>query len=58
MPAQPQPSINFHARIDVDTEACRRRLQERTGLSAPRLIGEAFRRLERSLDAETSPEAV
>jgi hypothetical protein len=52
MPTHPQPSINFHARIDLDTEARRRRLQERTGLSAPRLVREAFRELERGLDAD------
>jgi hypothetical protein len=46
-----QPSVNFHARIDLDTEERRRRLQERTGLSAPRLVQEAFRELERRLNA-------
>jgi hypothetical protein len=45
----PQPSFNFHARIDRDTEERRRRLQEQTGLSAPRLVSEAFRELERRL---------
>jgi hypothetical protein len=51
MPAQPQPSINFHARIDLDTEERRRRLQDRTGLSAPRLLREALRAYERALAA-------
>ncbi len=55
MPTQPQPSINFHARIDLDTEACRRRLQARTGLSAPRLVREAFCALERGLGADGMP---
>jgi hypothetical protein len=45
----PQPSVNFHARIDLATEECRRRLQEQTGLSAPLLVSEAFRELERKL---------
>jgi hypothetical protein len=53
MTTRPQPSINFHARIDLDTEACRRRLQERTGLSAPRLVAQALRELERSLRDST-----
>jgi hypothetical protein len=45
----PQPSVNFHARIDLATEECRRRLQEQMGLSAPQLVSEAFRELERRL---------
>jgi hypothetical protein len=48
-PTAAQPSINFHARIDLDTEQRRRRLQAQTGLSAPRLVGEAFLALERDL---------
>ena len=47
----PQPSINFHARIDIDTEKRRRRLQARTGLSASRLVREAFHELEQRLNA-------
>ena len=50
MPTAPQPSVNFHARIDLDTEERRRRLQAQTGLSAPRLVEEAFRELERQLN--------
>ena len=46
----PQPTINFHARIDLDTQERRRRLQERTGLSAPRLVREAFQEFERQLN--------
>lgn len=49
MVAAPQPSINFHARIDLDTEKRRRRLQAQTGLSASRLVKEAFQELERRL---------
>jgi hypothetical protein len=51
MATAPQPSINFHARIDLDTEKRRRRLQARTGLSGPRLVREAFRGFERRLNA-------
>src|SRR5262249_7001022 len=51
MIAAPQATINFHARIDLDTEERRRRLQAQTGLSAPRLVSEAFRELERQLNA-------
>jgi hypothetical protein len=50
MATAPQPSINFHARIDLDTEECRRRLQERTGFSAPLLVRAAFQELERHLN--------
>jgi hypothetical protein len=51
MITRPQPSINFHARIDLDTEQRRRRLQSQTGLSAPRLVGEALRVYEQQLDS-------
>jgi hypothetical protein len=51
MAAGPQPSFNFHARIDRDTEERRRRLQAQTGLPAPGLVREAFRELERRLNA-------
>jgi hypothetical protein len=50
MVSAPQPSINFHARIDLDTEGRRRRLQAQTGLSASRLVEEAFRELERHMN--------
>jgi len=50
MPTAPQPSVNFHARIDLDTEERRRRLQERTGFSAPLLVRAAFHELERHLN--------
>jgi len=50
MTTAPQPTFNFHARIDSDTEERRRRLQEQTGLSAPRLVRKAFQELERHLN--------
>ena len=55
MVVAPQPSINFHARIDLDTEERRRRLQAETGLSASRLVKEAFHELERRLSARRRP---
>jgi hypothetical protein len=50
MTTAPQPSVNFHARIDLDTEDRRRRLQALTGLSASGLVREAFRELEQRLN--------
>jgi hypothetical protein len=55
MATAPQPSVNFHARIDLATEKCRRRLQAQTGLSAPQLVSEAFRELERRLCRRKTP---
>jgi len=55
MTTAPQPTFNFHARIDSDTEERRRRLQMQTGLSAPGLIREALRELERSLPNANGP---
>jgi len=46
-----QPSINFHARIDLDTEERRRRLQAQTGLSASQLVRQAFCELEQRLNS-------
>jgi primosomal protein N'' len=51
MATAPQPSVNFHARIDLDTEERRRRLQAQTGLSASHLVRQAFRELEQRLNA-------
>ena len=45
----PLPTVNFYVRLDLATEECRRRLQAELGLSAPRLVGEAFLALERDL---------
>jgi hypothetical protein len=49
MRPQAQLHINFYTRVDPDTDARRRRLQERTGLSAPRLVKAALIELERVL---------
>jgi hypothetical protein len=56
MVAAPQPSINFHARIDLGTEKRRRRLQAQTGFSASRLVKEAFQELERRLPRKVTRE--
>jgi hypothetical protein len=58
MATVPKPSFNFHARIDCDTEERRRRLQKQTGLSAPQLVSEAFRELERQLNTCRRKDAV
>jgi hypothetical protein len=43
MRSQAKPAVNFFTRVDIETDDRRRRLQERTGYSAPRLVGEALR---------------
>jgi hypothetical protein len=45
-----QPAINFFTRINIETDKRRRRLQERTGYPAPRLVDEALRAFETDLD--------
>jgi hypothetical protein len=46
-----KPAVNLFVRVDTDTDARRRRLQEVTGYSGPRLVGEALREYERVLDS-------
>ena len=48
-----KPNVAFNVRIDLDTADRRRRLQQRTGLSAPRLVAQALRELEERLDDVT-----
>jgi hypothetical protein len=48
-----QECVNLFVRVDRDTNARRRRLQEELGLSGPQLVGEAFRALERSLKSRS-----
>jgi hypothetical protein len=58
MRPQAKPGVNFFIRVDLDTDDRRRRLQERTGLSAPRLIADALREFEAHLETRlraTSP---
>jgi hypothetical protein len=52
MRAVAKPSVNFFTRVSLDTHERRRRLQQRTGLSAPRLVEEALRILEANLDID------
>jgi hypothetical protein len=42
--------VNFFTRVDLETDERRRRHQQRTGYSAPRLVDEALREFEASLD--------
>jgi methionyl-tRNA formyltransferase len=49
MRPQAKPGVNFFTRVDIETDDRRRRLQERTGYSAPRLVGEALRDFEDNL---------
>jgi len=51
MRPQAKPRVNFFAQVSIDTDERRRRLQERTGHSVPRLIDEALRELETNLEA-------
>jgi hypothetical protein len=53
MRPQAKPGVNFFTRVDLETDDRRRRLQERTGLSAPGLIAEALRELEAHLEASS-----
>jgi hypothetical protein len=47
-----QPSYNFFARIDPETDERRRRLQDQLDFSAAELVAEAFRKLEASLNRD------
>jgi hypothetical protein len=55
MRPQAKPGVNFFTRVDLETDDRRRRLQERTGLSAPRLIANALREFEARLEASCEP---
>ena len=52
MRLQAKPRVNFFAQVSLDTDERRRRIQERTGYSVPRLIDEALRELETNLDRD------
>jgi hypothetical protein len=54
MRSQAKLGVNFFTRVDVETNDRRRRLQKRTGYSAPRLVGEALRNFEDYLLAQLS----
>jgi hypothetical protein len=47
---QGKASKTFYARVDLDTDERRRRLQEITGQSLPGLVEEALRSLEAELE--------
>jgi hypothetical protein len=47
MSTAPEPTYNLHVRLDIESEERRRRLEAKTGLSASRLVREAFLELER-----------
>ena len=57
MRPQAKPRVNFFAQVSIDTDERRRRLQERTGYSVPRLIDEALRELETNLDGNLARRA-
>jgi hypothetical protein len=52
MRPQAKPRVNFFAQVSIDTDERRRRLQQRTGYSVPRLVDEALRELETNLDGD------
>jgi hypothetical protein len=47
-----KPSVAFATRVDLDTDECRRRLQQRTGLSTPDLLRQAMRLFEERIETE------
>jgi hypothetical protein len=57
MRPQAKPRVNLFAQVSIDTDERRRRLQERTGYSVPRLIDEALRELETNLDGNLARRA-
>ena len=50
MRPQAKPRVNFFTQVSLETDKRRRRLQERTGYSVPRLVDEALRAFETNLD--------
>jgi hypothetical protein len=52
MRTRAKPGVNLFTRVDLETDERRRRLQERTGYSVPRLVAEALRKFERALDGK------
>jgi hypothetical protein len=50
MHTRAKPGVNFFTRVDLETDERRRRLQQRMGYSAPRLVDEALRAFEAHLD--------
>jgi hypothetical protein len=52
-----QPTISFYARVDLETDKLRRRLQEMMGCSASELVKQAFRKLEACLVSDLNQHA-
>ena len=52
-----QPAVSFGARISVEADRVRRRLERQTNLSASQLIERALQSLDRELSAETATAA-
>jgi hypothetical protein len=50
-----EPFVILQARVPLATNESRKRLQQLTGLSVPKLVAEAFRVLEAQLAATTAP---
>ena len=53
MRPQAKPRVNFFTQVSLETDKRRRRLQERTGYSVPRLVDEALRAFETNLDGSS-----
>jgi hypothetical protein len=50
-----QPKVNFYTQVSVDADERRRRIQARTGYPLPRLVDEALRAFELSLEDRDAP---
>jgi hypothetical protein len=57
MRAPGKPAVSFFTRVDLETDARRRRLQERTGKTLPNLVAEALRLMELELQRKPKPAA-
>jgi hypothetical protein len=58
MKAPAKPAVNFSLRLDLEADAIRHRLQQRTGRSFPSLVAEALKALENKLSrGEQKPAA-
>ena len=48
-----QPKVNFYTQVSLAVDERRRSIQARTGYPLPRLVDEALKALETSLDGPT-----
>ncbi len=53
-----QPKVNFYTQVSLAVDERRRSIQARTGYPLPRLVDEALRALEVSLDDRGRPQSV